>query len=245
MIVTPKVLEVCCFSLFSSQIAQLGGASRIELCGGFLAGGTTPSLGLIQTVLSHVSMPVYVMIRPRGGDFLYSHTEWAEMLADIQAIKALRPAGFVFGALDMFGGIDVKKMQMLLDEAKPFPVTFHRAFDRCAHPQEAIEQLVELGVENILTSGQKPTAIEGVENLKRFVGWANKRINVMAGAGVLPSNIEALANIGIRAFHFSAKERIESSMIFRNQALGESGEFEKYEANLELIRATKALLKND
>lgn len=238
MLNAKNLLEIVAFSLESCQIAQAGGASRIELCGGRPEGGTTPSIGLLSQALEICNIPIYVMIRPRGGDFLYSMTEIQVMLADIAVLRTLNPAGFVFGALDAHGNLDIEAMEMLIEACSGFPVTFHRAFDMCADPFKCIDELIELGVENILTSGQHQKAVAGLKNLYEYKKYAAGRINIMAGSGVMPNNIQLIANAGINHFHFSATEKINSVMEFKNDTvkMGTDDDFMLYEANINLIR---------
>ncbi|MCP9767963.1 copper homeostasis protein CutC [Lacihabitans sp. LS3-19] len=242
-----KVLEICCFSLKSSKTAHEGGADRIELCGSLPEGGTTPSAGLLSSVLSEVSIPVYTMIRPRGGDFYFNEEEMQVMLTDIKILKEIKPAGFVIGALDKTGNIDLEKTSRLLDAIGDFPVTFHRAIDMCKNPLMAIEQLISLGIENILTSGQYPTALEGLGNLRDFKATAANRINIMAGSGVNPSNILKISEAGVDAFHFSAKKSIPSQMLYRNEKIQmgdkNADEYATYEADLNLIKQGTELIE--
>ena len=242
-----KLLEICCFSLKSCKNAELGGADRLELCGGFLEGGTTPSVGLLKSVVDQVNIPAYVMIRPRGGDFLYNEDEMQVMLADIKLLKEYQPAGFVIGMLLANGDIDLVGNARLLEAIGDFPVTFHRAFDMCDNPHLAIEQLISLGIDNILTSGQFQTAIEAVPNLKEFKQIASNRINIMAGSGVNPTNILEIAAADVDAYHFSAKKSIPSEMIFRNPNINmgskDADEFVNYEAEVELIRQAKGIIE--
>ncbi len=242
-----KLLEICCFSLRSCKNAEVGGADRIELCGGFLEGGTTPSAGLLKLVLEEVSTPVYTMIRPRGGDFLYTEEELEVMIADIKILREYKPAGFVIGVLTKNGEVDLVGNAKLLDAIGDFPITFHRAFDMCKNPHLAIEQLISLGIENILTSGQFQLAIEAVSNLKEYKEVASNRINIMAGSGVNPSNILDIATADVDAFHFSAKKAFPSEMIFRNPNIniGAKGadEFLNFEAEVELIKQAKAIIE--
>lgn len=240
-----KLLEICCFSLFSCLEAQYGGANRIELCGGMPEGGTTPSIGLVKECLSKINIPIYVMIRPRGGDFFYSKTELDVMLADIKEMKKLKPAGFVFGLLNQSGEIDLENTTKLISASKPYPVTFHRAFDRCVNPILALDQLITLGVENVLTSGQRNTALEGIKNLEKYIINAAGKINVMAGSGVNPDNISQLANVGIKNFHFTAKKPFNSPMKYINEKMENNTEYEnlKFEADINLIKKAVEIIK--
>jgi copper homeostasis protein len=210
-------------------------------------GGITPSLGLIEQALYKIKIPIYVMIRPRGGDFLYNAEEIAVMLSDIRAIKKLNPAGFVIGLLKEDGTLDLENIKLLLNEIGDFPVTFHRAFDMCKNPNLAIEQLISLGIENILTSGQYQTAPEGIENLKIYKQIATNRINIMAGSGINPKNIERIAEAGVDALHFSAKKTIHSGMIFRNENINmgdkNADEYATFEANETRVREAKQIIE--
>jgi copper homeostasis protein len=242
-----KKLEICCYSLLSCLNSEAGGADRIELCGSMPEGGTTPSFGTVKLAVEQVNIPVYVMIRPRGGDFYFNIHEKEVMLEDIRTLKTLNPGGFVIGALNTDGSLDLKTIESQLEAIGDFPVTFHRAFDMCKNPDEAVSILADLGVENILTSGLYQNAIEGVENLKRFSEIAEGRINITAGSGVNPGNIQQLAEANVHAFHFSAKKIYGSKMIFRNELINMGGdksvdEYATYEADIPLIKQAKALI---
>jgi copper homeostasis protein len=182
------MVEICAFSLESCLIAQRAGANRIELCGGMFEGGTTPSAGLIRMATQSIKIPIYVMIRPRGGDFCYSETEFEVMKTDILLAKNLGTNGLVFGILNPDGTVDSGRNKELIELAKPLGVTFHRAFDVSREPFEALESIIECGFERILTSGQKNTAIEGKGLLAELVKKANHRIEIMAGSGVNAQN---------------------------------------------------------
>lgn len=240
-------LEVCSFSLKSSLVADRNGADRIELCGGFLEGGTTPSAGLVKRTLDAVTIPVYVMIRPRGGDFLYDETELDVMKHDILEIKKLRPGGFVFGILTPQGKIAVDQVRELIELSAPYPVTFHRAFDVCDDAFEALETLIALGCENILTSGQQNQAEDGIELLRQLVKKAKGRINIMAGSGVGTQNASKLLEAGVDALHFTAKKSVESKMSFRKASvkMGDDhiDEYLNFEADPELVSAVKAIIQ--
>lgn len=240
-------LELCSFSLNSSVVADRAGADRIELCGGFLEGGTTPSPGLIKNTLAAVSIPVYVMIRPRGGDFLYSESEFQVMKEDIIEIKKLGPAGFVFGLLTAEGKVDRHKTEELIRLAAPHPVTFHRAFDVCDDPFEALETLIELGCENILTSGQQNSAEEGIDLLAQLAKQADGRINIMAGSGVGIKNASGFIEAGLDALHFTAKKAVESGMTYRKDTvkMGDEhvDEYLNFEADPQRVSEVKALIQ--
>ena len=209
--------EICANSVASCIAAQKGGANRVELCAGIPEGGTTPSYGMIRNARESISIALNVIIRPRGGDFLYSEAEIKEMVYDIQVAKELGADGLVFGCLSPDGNVDMKAMKTLMDAAGDTPVTFHRAFDHTIDPFKALEDIISLGCVRILTSGCKPTALEGTELLAQLVERAGERLIIMPGCGVRENNIAEIARLsGAREFHFSARESVESGMIFRN-----------------------------
>lgn len=243
-----RKLEICCYSVLSCQYAEAGGADRIELCAGMPEGGVTPGYGMVKAALERVNIPVYLMVRPRGGDFFFNETEKAAMLEDIRILKTLQPGGFVIGALLPDGSLDLETIREQLEAIGDFPVTFHRAFDMCSDPDGAVSILADLGVENILTSGLYQNAWEGIEHLARFKKIAGGRINIMAGSGVNPGNIPQIAEAGVDAFHFSAKKVHPSAMIFRNERINMGGdksvdEFVTFEADTDLVRKAKTLIE--
>ncbi len=209
--------EVCANSVESCIAAEKGGANRVELCAAIPEGGTTPSFGEIVMARNNIDIKLNVIIRPRGGDFLYSPIEANTIIADIDALHSLHVDGIVTGALTPEGDIDTALMERIMNHAKGLPVTFHRAFDRCRRPLEAIEQLINLGVTRVLTSGLQPTALEGTAMLKQLVDQAAGRIIIMPGCGINEDNIARIAQeTGAHEFHFSAREAVESDMLIRN-----------------------------
>ena len=209
--------EICANSVASCLAAQEGGAHRVELCAGIPEGGTTPSWGLFRSARESISIGLNVIIRPRGGDFLYSEEELREMVYDIRTARNLGADGLVFGCLTPDGDVDMETMKPLMEAAGDTPVTFHRAFDHSADPFKALEDIISLGCARILTSGCKPTALEGATLLAGLVEKAGDRIIIMPGCGVREDNIAEIARgTGAREFHFSAREPVESGMIFRN-----------------------------
>lgn len=209
--------EICANSVASCLAAQEGGAHRVELCAGIPEGGTTPSYGMIRSARESISIGLNVIIRPRGGDFLYSEEELREMVYDIRTARNLGADGLVFGCLTPDGDVDMEAMKPLMEAAGDTPVTFHRAFDHSADPFKALEDIISLGCARILTSGCKPTALEGATLLAGLVEKAGDRIIIMPGCGVREDNIAEIArDTGAREFHFSAREPVESGMIFRN-----------------------------
>lgn len=209
--------EVCANSVESCLAAQEGGAQRVELCAGIPEGGTTPSYGEIKTARRMLDIRLHVIIRPRGGDFLYSPIEAETMLEDIRTARKAGADGLVFGCLTPEGNIDLALMQKLMEASGDTPVTFHRAFDHCQNPYRALDELVSLGVTRILTSGQQSTAPQGASLLKDLQVYAKERIILLAGCGVNETNIRKLAqDTSIREFHFSAREQVKSRMLFTN-----------------------------
>jgi len=189
--------------------AQAGGAHRIELCQNLEQGGITPSYGLIRQVLAEVSLPVFVLIRPRPGGFVYSAAELAIMRADIALCHDLGCAGVVLGALDAAGHVALPECQSLIEQAGPLGVTFHRAFDACANQRQALEDIISLGCQRVLTSGGQPSAEAGQAQLAALVAQAAGRIQIMPGAGITAANVQALAaRTGAQEFHASAKREL-------------------------------------
>ena len=217
--------EICANSVESCVEAQRGGANRVELCAGIPEGGTTPSYGdivLARKVLDITKL--HVIIRPRGGDFLYSDLEREIMLEDMRMARRLGVDGVVFGVLTADGDVDMDFMRQLMAESEGMSVTFHRAFDVCRDPFVALEQIIELGCDRILTSGQMPKAEEGVDLLKQLVEKAGDRIIIMPGCGVNAGNIARIAQVtGAKEFHFSARSKRESGMQFRKSRVSMGG----------------------
>ena len=210
--------EICANGVESCIAAQEGGADRVELCAGIPEGGTTPSYGEIKTarrVLTRTRL--HVIIRPRGGDFLYTPLELERMTADIDIARELGADRAVSGCLRADGTLDTEANTLLMSHAKGMSVTFHRAFDRCVNPQEALEELIAQGFDRILTSGQQPTALQGTPLLRQLHAQAAGRITLLAGCGVNEGNIATIAReTGIDEFHFSARVAVKSAMTFSN-----------------------------
>lgn len=216
--------EICTNSVESSLAAEAGGANRVELCAGIPEGGTTPSYGEISMARKHLNIKVQVIIRPRGGDFFYSPLEIETMIKDIELCKELKVDGVVFGCLNADGSIDMPAMKQLMDAAKGLSVTFHRAFDVCKDPSAALEQIIDLGCDRILTSGQEKNAELGIPLLKSINEQAAGRIIILAGCGVNEQNIKKIADqTGITEFHFSAREVVPSLMTFRRERVPMGG----------------------
>lgn len=209
--------EICANSVESCLTAQAGGAQRVELCAGILEGGTTPSYGEIITARELLNIKLHIIIRPRGGDFLYSETEVRIMERDIQLAREAGVDGVVFGCLTKEGDIDIDLTKRLIHASSGLSVTFHRAFDQCRNPLKALEQLIELGCDRILTSGQQPTAEEGIPLLKQLIDQSDNRIIILPGSGINENNIKRIAKeTGAREFHFSARETKSSAMQYYN-----------------------------
>jgi len=215
------MVEVCANGVESCIAAQEGGADRVELCAGIPEGGTTPSYGEIKVARRVLtSTRLHVIIRPRGGDFLYTDLEVERMAADIAMCRDLGVDGVVFGCLHADGSVDVEKNRYLMTCSEGMSVTMHRAFDRAAHPEQALETVIDLGFDRILTSGQQPKAIQGVDLLARLHRQAAGRIILMAGSGVTEQNIGDIhAATGLREFHFSGREPRPSMMQYVNPDL--------------------------
>lgn len=216
--------EVCVEGLDGLLAAQEGGAGRIELCASLLEGGLTPSLGTVRLALEMASVPVHVMVRPRGGDFLYSETEYRSMLLDVEALRELGAAGVVIGCLSADGRIDEQRMGRLVGQAGAMNVTCHRAFDMTRDPAEALEALVRCGVGRVLTSGQRDSGLDGADLLARLVEQARDRIVVMGCGGLDAGSIKSfLERAGVAEAHFAALKDIPSSMAWRNPHVGMGG----------------------
>lgn len=199
-------IEICCGSIQSAANAKAGGAVRVELCQGLIEGGTTPSPATIEYAVKELGLQVFVLVRPRGGDFCYNELEIKTMEKDVEFCKQAGVAGIVVGFLHPDRSIDTELTRRFVKLAAPLPVTFHRAFDRCPEPLRALEQIIDCGCARILTSGCKPTAMEGADMLKQLVQQANGRIKILAGSGVTPENAAALRKkTGAPEIHGSCK----------------------------------------
>lgn len=218
-------LEICANSVQSCVEAQKGGAYRVELCAGIPEGGTTPSYGDIAMARELMKeTKLNVIIRPRGGDFLYSELEHKTMLKDIEICRELGVDGVVIGCLTAEGEVDMPRCKELVEAAGEMSITFHRAFDMCRDPFESLEKIVSLGCEIVLTSGQQPKAEQGISLIKKLVEQAADRIIIMPGSGVNAGNIAKIAKeTGAVQFHLSARKSYESKMKYRNPDLKMGG----------------------
>lgn len=210
------IFEVCIDSVEGAMAALQAGAQRVELCDNLVEGGTTPSLGMVELTCRSASLAVNVMIRPRGGDFVYSDLELEVMKYDIEAVKKSGAKGVVFGLLTPDGRIDNQRTAQLIALARPLSVTFHRAFDLCMDPAQALEDLIDLGVDRLLTSGQKAGALEGAACIKSLVDQARGRIIILAGGDVNERTLPLIAaQTGVSEVHFAARQLVESPMRFK------------------------------
>ena len=215
------LIEVVCYSAESAIAAQRGGADRVELCAGLTEGGTTPSSGTIEAARKQLTIGLFVMIRPRGGDFLYSDREFEIMKRDVEHCKRTRIDGVVLGMLDADGRVDKPRCREIVRLAAPLHATFHRAFDMARDPMEALEDIIDCGFGRILTSGQERTAREGASLIARLIENAAGRIVVMPGCGIHEDNLrDILERTGAAEFHISALKVTESSMRYRNPKVG-------------------------
>ncbi|MCT6875712.1 copper homeostasis protein CutC [Frischella perrara] len=239
-------LEICCYSIDDVILAFNNGADRIEFCSGRSDGGLTPSYGdLLQLSQLNLPIPIHPIIRPRGGDFLYSQCEINTMLMDIELVRNLNYSGIVFGCLQANGHIDIKNIEKLLHAAQGLSVTFHRAFDVCHDPILALKQLNELGVNRLLTSGQQQDATKGIKLIEQLHKLTQSTL-IMPGCGVRSSNIENFKAIGITEFHSSASLSYPSPMQYQNHNVtmshNKNDEFLRYGIDPHEIQTMKALL---
>jgi copper homeostasis protein len=240
------IIEIATSDFLTTRSAVEGGADRIELCANLAEGGTTPSYGHIrQCREAFDDVLIYPIIRPRGGDFLYNDEEYEIMLHDVKWCRELGCDGVVIGLLNTDGTIDKKRIARLAEAAYPLGVTFHRAFDRCRDPFEAMDQLIDIGCERILTSGQKPLAPDAAALIAELNKAAAGRIIIMPGSGVRKENIKALASqTGCLEFHSSLRGKIKSDMQFIHPAFAGSEEsyMNNYIDSSEVTALRQALL---
>jgi len=214
------VVEACVDAIDAALEAELGGASRLELCGELLQGGVTPSAGLIAAVWERIDIPLFVLVRPRTGDFLYSDDELDVMRRDIEQMKALGAEGIALGALTADGDVDVGRLRPLVELARPMSVTFHRAFDLVREQASALDALIALGIDRVLTSGGAPTAAAGIAAIASLVQGAGHRTIVMAGGSITASNVgEIVAATGVREVHVRGAARVTSAMRHRREVV--------------------------
>ena len=233
------LLEICANSYQSAKNAQDAGAHRIELCSELSVGGITPSYGLLKEVIDTLSIAVFVLIRPRSGNFTYSEEEFDIMKHDIQLCKNLGCAGIVSGVLNKDNTIDIERTQELIELSKPLEFTFHRAFDCVENPQEAIEQLINLGVERVLTSGLEASAEKGLELLKQLKEHVNGRITILPGSGINIQNAKLFKDAGFLEIHLSA-----SKVVKNNSKSSMFDEIQK-ESDIETIKTILKIINDE
>ena len=210
------IIEICLEDVESVIRTEKGGADRVELCADLFEGGTTPSLGTFITARRHSTITINTMIRPRGGDFCYSDVEFEAMLEDVKAFKEHGADGIVFGILNIDGTIDKERSRKIIEAARPLPVTFHRAFDMSKDLFQSLEDLIDLGVDRILTSGGEPTVMEGIMNLEKLVEKAGDRIIIMPGCGITESNFSYLKDrVKAKEYHVHLPKEEVSKMEWR------------------------------
>jgi Uncharacterized protein involved in copper resistance len=242
-------LEICVDTVGSAIEAQNAGADRVELCNNLSEGGTTPGIGTISSARNNLTIGLHVMIRPRGGDFLYSDLEYDIMRREIDKCGECGVDGIVLGILESKGTIDIERTAKLIEFARPMSVTFHRAFDMCSDPFKSLDDVIATGAERLLTSGLKNKADEGTELISQLVRQAGKKIIIMPGSGINESNIRLIAkNTGAAEFHLTGRKVIESEMIFRRQNISMGGtsdipEFSRKVVDPDMIRSIINKLK--
>ncbi|PWS29582.1 copper homeostasis protein CutC [Pedobacter yonginense] len=237
-------LEVCANGYESALAAQNGGAKRVELCDNLAEGGTTPSYAQIALSTKYLSIEVWPIIRPRGGDFLYSDLEFELMKEDVKICKSLSCTGIVTGILQADGNIDKTRCAELIDLAKPLPVAFHRAFDMSVNLEKALEDLIELGIVRVLSSGGSSSAIQGAATLSSLIELANGTITIMPGAGINETNLKELIDkTGATEFHASAKQFVSSKMQHRNNKTKMGNIEDEYQFELTSAERVKTLVE--
>lgn len=238
---SPEILvEICIDSVQSAIAAQDGGADRLEVCGSLATGGTTPSHGLVRACREQTWLPVMMMIRPHDGGFVYDDNDVKTMLRDIEVAKQLEVQGVVFGALTPDLAIDVLTMARLISAAKPLQITFHRAFDVCADPVRYVHELIQLGVDRILTSGQAATAVDGAGLLRNLVGQAAGQLTIVAGSGINATNAASLvASTGVSEIHASASKPLQVAVSNGDVTFGTNRRGTDAELVRRLVRSVK------
>lgn len=241
------ILEICTGTITGVEAARQGGAHRVELCSSLETGGLTPSAGLIEAACNMEGFKKHVLIRPRTGDFYYNNAEKKLILTDIRRAQSLGADGIVVGALTTDGLIDTEFMKACRNEAPTLSLTFHRAFDLAARPQEALEQIIACGFQRVLTSGQAATAEAGIPLLQQLIKQAAGRIIIMPGCGITPSNVQRIIReTGAQEVHASAKGLTKSNMRFRLQdahmGMATNDEYQWADTSEETVKALKQAL---
>jgi len=234
-------IEVCATSIMSAMAAEIGGAKRIELCDNIAEGGTTPSAGMIKLCKQILNLDVCILLRPRGGDFLYNDIEFELMKQDIITAKELGADGIVTGILTPDGLVDMARMQQLIDLIHPMEVVFHRAFDMTSDPHKALIQLIDLKVDRLLTSGQKNTALEGASLIRKLVEQSDGRIDIMPGSGINTNNFAEIKKlIHARDFHLTGRSPVASQMEYKSDevvlnSFGHHEDFQWLETDSDIV----------
>jgi copper homeostasis protein len=237
------LLEVIAFDIDSCQVIERAGGGRIELCANPAEGGTTVSYGMMKAARKAVDIPVFPIIRPRGGDFLYSNAEYDIIVQDVKSCKEIGMDGVVFGFLDAAGNIDKERTSRLVELAYPMEVTFHRAFDHSREPMQALEDIIVCGCNRILSSGTADVAGNGLVMLKKMVEAAADRIIILPGSGIRANNIAAIAReTGLQEFHTSARKQLIPARSFNNKNIPDS--FGRWTVDEAGLSATLKILRN-
>jgi len=243
-------LEICVDNVDSAIEAQVAGVDRIELCSNLIEGGATPGLGTILSARNNLTIGINVIIRPRGGDFLYTDLEYDTMRRDIDICGENGVDGIVVGILRSDGSIDIERTARLIEFANPMTATFHRAFDMSSDPLNGLEDIIATGADRLLTSGQKNSAMDGVVLITQLVKNSANRIIIMPGGGINQSNIEQIARLsGAKEFHLTGRKVIDSEMIFRRDgiSMGSStgmSEFSRKVVDPDMIKRIIGILKS-
>jgi copper homeostasis protein len=244
------ITEICSDSINSAKVAERAGGDRIELCQGLSLGGLTPSFALISECCKNLSIPVFVLIRPRSGDFYYSGSEYGLILEDIRFCRNAGASGIVAGFLNPDGSIDKQRLKEAVCMAKPMEVTFHRAFDMCRDWENSLEEIINCGCDRILTSGLHNTAAEGKDIIRKMVEKAGRRIKIVAASGITEKNVVEILNYTrCKEVHFSAKKMVESSMSYYNPLISgkevENMGSGHYETSEESLRGILSAIRNN
>lgn len=235
--------ELCAYSIAACRIAAAAGVDRVELCAAPSEGGTTPSAAAIAMAREIDGLALSVMIRPRGGDFLYTDEEYRQMLREIEFARKAGADGVVLGVLTADGEVDTVRTAALVAAAAPMQVTFHRGIDLTRDYLRSVEEVIACGCRRILTSGGAQSAIDGIDNLRRAVAAADGRIEIMAGSGVNPSNVAELASTGIDALHFSARHAVGSAMRYRREGVNMGAAVDEYALSESDPRTVRAIIE--
>ena len=244
--IEPVILEICADSVDSAVAAQRGGAGRVELCSDLLEGGVTPSAGLISTVRHKLAINLYVMIRPRGGDFCYTAEEFETMEKDVLMAKQLGADGIAVGILKEDGDVDIARTRCLVEIARPLKTTFHRAFDMSRELSQSLEDVIKAGADRVLTSGGQQKAEDGIHTIATLAKSADQRISLMVGGGITRSNVRHIIEAtGAREIHASVRVHVPSPMRHRNERLSMGlAKGREYQRTLVLQEEVRSLMES-